>query len=106
MMKNEEIKNEFSVNELKFGGIKVRGKIDRLELNENKKQFNVVDYKLGGNKPSGNDLHEIHNGNGRIVDNGQAAIDGFSQAAYFHHRVRCGFRRRHRPRRDRASGDA
>ena len=58
MMKNEEIKNEFSVNELKLGGIKVRGKIDRLELNENKKQFNVVDYKLGGNKPSGNDLHD------------------------------------------------
>lgn len=33
--------------------IKLRGKIDRIEINEEEKKFNVVDYKLSGKKPTG-----------------------------------------------------
>ncbi|NJD22989.1 MAG: hypothetical protein FIA82_10045, partial [Melioribacter sp.] len=36
--------------------IKLRGKIDRIEINEKIKSFNIVDYKLGGAKPSFDDL--------------------------------------------------
>ena len=36
--------------------IKLRGKIDRIEVNENLKSFNIVDYKLSGAKPSFDDL--------------------------------------------------
>ncbi|MEK6552799.1 MAG: PD-(D/E)XK nuclease family protein, partial [Bacteroidota bacterium] len=36
--------------------IKLRGKIDRIEVNEKIKSFNIVDYKLSGAKPSFDDL--------------------------------------------------
>jgi ATP-dependent helicase/nuclease subunit B len=36
--------------------IKLRGKIDRVEVNEKIKSFNIVDYKLSGAKPSFDDL--------------------------------------------------
>ncbi|MCX6175678.1 MAG: exodeoxyribonuclease V subunit gamma [Ignavibacteriales bacterium] len=36
--------------------IKLRGKIDRIEINEKIKSFNIVDYKLSGAKPSFDDL--------------------------------------------------
>ncbi|PKL83807.1 MAG: hypothetical protein CVV24_03145 [Ignavibacteriae bacterium HGW-Ignavibacteriae-3] len=37
-------------------GIKLRGKIDRVDVNDKNKSFDIVDYKLGGSKPSFNDL--------------------------------------------------
>jgi len=36
--------------------IRLRGKIDRIEVNEKIKSFNIVDYKLSGAKPSFDDL--------------------------------------------------
>jgi ATP-dependent helicase/DNAse subunit B len=57
-MKNEKMKNEISLDELKLGEVKVRGKIDRLEINDAKNQFNVVDYKIGGRKPGASELQE------------------------------------------------
>ncbi len=45
------------LNSFSVGGIRLRGKIDRIELDENMKQYyNVVDYKLSGKKPSTDDL--------------------------------------------------
>jgi ATP-dependent helicase/nuclease subunit B len=38
------------------GPVKVRGKIDRIDLNHTNRTFKVVDYKLGGKKPSTDDL--------------------------------------------------
>ena len=37
-------------------GINLRGKIDRIEINEEDSSFNIVDYKLSGAKPSFPDL--------------------------------------------------
>jgi len=41
---------------VEIDSIKLRGKIDRVELNEKIGSFNVVDYKLSGTKPSLDDL--------------------------------------------------
>jgi ATP-dependent helicase/nuclease subunit B len=38
------------------GGVKLKGKIDRIDINENEKTFKVIDYKLGGIKPTKEDL--------------------------------------------------
>jgi ATP-dependent helicase/nuclease subunit B len=43
---------------IQIDGIKLRGKIDRIEVNEKIRSFNIVDYKLGGSKPSFSDLKE------------------------------------------------
>ncbi len=40
------------LKDLKIGDIKIRGKIDRIELNESKDKFKVIDYKLSGKSPS------------------------------------------------------
>jgi ATP-dependent helicase/nuclease subunit B len=45
-----------AIVEIKAGGVKVRGKIDRIDLNRKDQTFKVVDYKLGGKKPSADDL--------------------------------------------------
>ena len=37
---------------IQIDGIKLRGKIDRVEVDEKLKSFNIVDYKLSGAKPS------------------------------------------------------
>lgn len=41
-----------------FGGVQLRGKIDRIDVNENNNSFDVVDYKSGGiaSKPKVTDL--------------------------------------------------
>ncbi len=39
-----------------FNGVKLRGKIDRVEIDEENKLFNVVDYKLGANRITKADL--------------------------------------------------
>ncbi len=41
---------------IEIDNIKLRGKIDRIEVNEKLKSFNIVDYKLSGSKPSYDDL--------------------------------------------------
>jgi len=44
------------LNNFSVGGTKLRGKIDRIELDEDEKFFSIVDYKLSGKKPSADDL--------------------------------------------------
>ena len=44
--------------EFKIGETKFRGKIDRVDVNHSEKRFRVVDYKLGGKKPSTEDLYK------------------------------------------------
>ncbi len=41
---------------IKISGIKLAGKIDRIEVDEEEKKFNIVDYKLGYTKPTKNDF--------------------------------------------------
>jgi ATP-dependent helicase/nuclease subunit B len=38
------------------GRIKLKGKIDRIDINESEKTLKVIDYKLGGAKPTSEDL--------------------------------------------------
>ncbi len=42
----------YSEQPVYIDGIKLRGKIDRIEINDQSKSFNVVDYKLSGKKPT------------------------------------------------------
>ncbi|MFN3695636.1 MAG: PD-(D/E)XK nuclease family protein, partial [Ignavibacterium sp.] len=42
--------------EVKLNDISFRGKIDRIDVNDEKNLFKVIDYKLGGRKPSKEDL--------------------------------------------------
>ncbi len=49
-VKSEDLKN------LKADGVKIRGKIDRIDINADKSAFKVVDYKLSGRKPSASDI--------------------------------------------------
>jgi len=44
------------VKEMLVGDVKVRGKIDRIDINDQHNLYKVVDYKLGGKKPSANEL--------------------------------------------------
>ena len=41
---------------VKAGNVKLKGKIDRVDINEEEKTLKVIDYKLGGTKPSAEDL--------------------------------------------------
>ena len=45
-------------NSLKFGAVNLRGKIDRIDIDDNNKLLTIIDYKLGGKKPSIKDLEE------------------------------------------------
>ena len=45
-----------SIKNLKANGVLIRGKIDRVDLNSDQEEFRVIDYKLGGAKPSSSDL--------------------------------------------------
>lgn len=46
-----------SGEEFKIGEKKFRGKIDRVDVDHSEKRFRVIDYKLGGKKPSVDDLY-------------------------------------------------
>ncbi len=48
----------FTKDDFKVDGIKVRGKIDRIDIHQDQNQFKVVDYKLSGKKPSSDELFE------------------------------------------------
>lgn len=52
--KNDELLS--SENPLEVNDVKIRGKIDRIDLNEQKQEYSIVDYKLGLNKPTQQDL--------------------------------------------------
>lgn len=43
---------------IKIDGLKLRGKIDRIEISKDENSFNIVDYKLNGKKPSFQELKE------------------------------------------------
>jgi ATP-dependent helicase/nuclease subunit B len=55
-VKNEEVKNQKVSEPVNAAEIKLRGKIDRIDINEKSKTFKVIDYKLGGTKPTSEDL--------------------------------------------------
>ncbi|MFO7445108.1 MAG: PD-(D/E)XK nuclease family protein [Ignavibacteriaceae bacterium] len=44
------------VVDFKAGDVKVRGKIDRVDVNRQEKTFKVLDYKLSGKKPSPDEI--------------------------------------------------
>jgi ATP-dependent helicase/nuclease subunit B len=54
-MKDKEDTTD-AVRDLKVKGIAVRGKIDRIDINNEERTFRVIDYKLGGRKPTEEDL--------------------------------------------------
>jgi ATP-dependent helicase/nuclease subunit B len=47
-----------SKNPIQIDKINLRGKIDRIEISEEDSAFNIVDYKLGGAKPSFKELKD------------------------------------------------
>jgi ATP-dependent helicase/nuclease subunit B len=47
-----------AIQNIKVSDINVRGKIDRIDINEQDKYYKVVDYKLSGKKPSSSELNE------------------------------------------------
>ena len=49
----QKIKNNIP---FELNGIKLSGKIDRIDINNNEQQFQIIDYKLGGKKPTKDDL--------------------------------------------------
>jgi ATP-dependent helicase/nuclease subunit B len=57
-LKNNNTEQIPDKKEIKIGDIKFRGKIDRIDLNEKNKTLKVIDYKLGGTKPTIEDLKE------------------------------------------------
>ncbi|MFA8342181.1 MAG: PD-(D/E)XK nuclease family protein [Rhodothermaceae bacterium] len=53
----ENTDKDLSINEpVEIGDIKIRGKIDRVEVDEENKTFSIVDYKTGSAKPAGAEL--------------------------------------------------
>lgn len=56
-IRGEKNKERISA-EFKAGKVKVRGKIDRIEIDDEKNLLKVVDYKSGGKKPTLIDLRE------------------------------------------------
>lgn len=56
-LKQEEGNEYFEqLDEIEIDNIKVRGKIDRIDIDYEKKLFRIVDYKLSGKKPSYDDI--------------------------------------------------
>jgi ATP-dependent helicase/nuclease subunit B len=45
-----------SFEEFEIGDVKVRGKIDRVDINDEEETIKVVDYKLSGKRPTQNEL--------------------------------------------------
>ncbi|MBK9098128.1 MAG: exodeoxyribonuclease V subunit gamma [bacterium] len=55
-VRKEEGSPEKSKEAISTGKIKLRGKIDRIDINRDNKTLKVVDYKLGGTKPTSEEL--------------------------------------------------
>jgi ATP-dependent helicase/nuclease subunit B len=55
--KVKEEKNSGKLREgVKAGKIRLKGKIDRIDINKDEETLKVIDYKLGGTKPTSEDL--------------------------------------------------
>ena len=54
----DESKREQFLKDFRVNDVSLRGKIDRIDLDEDKQNFKVVDYKLSGKKPSKDELNE------------------------------------------------
>jgi ATP-dependent helicase/nuclease subunit B len=50
------IKSSNYSHSVDVNGIKLRGKVDRIDINKDLQSYKVVDYKLGGAKPSKDDI--------------------------------------------------
>jgi ATP-dependent helicase/nuclease subunit B len=55
-VKHEEKYSKKLKDGVTAGRVKLKGKIDRIDINESEKTLKVIDYKLGGTKPSADDL--------------------------------------------------
>ncbi len=55
-IKDEEGRYSDFLENFKAGGVDVRGKIDRIDINESTGSFKVIDYKSGGKKPAKEEL--------------------------------------------------
>ena len=55
---NRHTADEKSIRELTAGNVKIRGKIDRIDIDEKENTFEVVDYKLSGKRPKKDDFDE------------------------------------------------
>ncbi len=55
-VKNEERYSKKFREGITAGRVKLKGKIDRIDINEKEKTLKVIDYKLGGTKPTAEDL--------------------------------------------------
>jgi ATP-dependent helicase/DNAse subunit B len=47
-----------SIKNLKARDVTIRGKVDRIDINSDEKAFRVIDYKLGGIKPTTEELEK------------------------------------------------
>ena len=56
-VRKEKENQEKSNETINAGKIKLKGKIDRIDLNKDEETLKVVDYKLGGAKPTAEDLN-------------------------------------------------
>jgi ATP-dependent helicase/nuclease subunit B len=54
-VKEEKFSKKFKEGVI-AGSVKLKGKIDRIDINEKEKTLKVIDYKLGGAKPTAEDL--------------------------------------------------
>ncbi len=56
-MYRDQFDHELNSDEpVEINGVKIKGKIDRIEINETETGYNITDYKLGFNKPAIDDL--------------------------------------------------
>ena len=55
-LKKDDIQQIPDKKEIKIRGIELRGKIDRIDINQENKTLKVLDYKLGGTKPAIEDI--------------------------------------------------
>ncbi|HZW38367.1 MAG TPA: PD-(D/E)XK nuclease family protein [Ignavibacteriaceae bacterium] len=51
-------KEKTFIKEFEVDGVKLRGKIDRIDVSNNENKFKVIDYKLSGKKPTKDDLKD------------------------------------------------
>jgi ATP-dependent helicase/nuclease subunit B len=55
-IRNEKGNQQKSKEPISTGKIKLRGKIDRIDINRDDKTLKIVDYKLGATKPTAEEL--------------------------------------------------
>lgn len=55
-VRNDEKSSKKFRNSVTTGRVKLKGKIDRIDINDEEKTLKVIDYKLGGTKPTVDEL--------------------------------------------------